>query len=136
MLQHVGTHIHPRIRREARRSSAQLSLARNCRWDRLAPPCRHAACLPAGPFQKDATGKNACGFGKLSDRFERFYGESAAGQITQLQPLAGGGCPPASPPPRPPTPPCLPARPLPAGAMNTAQVSTAALHIAWHSAVP
>lgn len=34
---------------------------------------------PAAPGDKDATGFNACGFGKLDSQWERMYGELAAG---------------------------------------------------------
>jgi hypothetical protein len=36
----------------------------------------------SGYREKDETGKNSCGFGKLDDRWERFYGKLRRRRLT------------------------------------------------------
>lgn len=47
------------------------------------PNCRArlASTKLAGPGHKDATGRNACGFGNLGSYFERFYGALPSAQV-------------------------------------------------------
>jgi hypothetical protein len=50
------------------------------------PPYQHPPTHPrppaAGYREKDETGKNSCGFGKLDDRWERFYGKLRRRRLT------------------------------------------------------
>ena len=44
-------------------------------------PSLAARCWPAGDYQKDDTGFNACGFGRLPDRWEKYYGALPVSQF-------------------------------------------------------